>query len=530
MFVLGYAFLIAYSPQLQVIDDHGLLNTLMVGGYFDGYLSENLFKIGRFYPLNMQEFNLISYLFGVHDVKYFYYLIAIEFCLVPLLFLLIFREAGINKKYLILTFIMLALTPGFVTGFFRMHIGERSVLLFITLFLYCFLSFHKEHKLIYAVFGIFFANVALYYKEPVFLLLGSFAFFHLLFSWNQLNLKQKIFDLLLILSSLTFLIVYFTLVFRHIGDHIYGLTTINPILVMAKNIFNGSLGDPLIVFVLIPLFFWRIYLIVNKMSNVNPLFDSLLFSSVIYVLVFVKLNMYAYHYLLPVYIFAIPAILYFFINEMLYKRKAFRLFASLAFLVTVFSSLPTSIHLISYYKNVPHNFQKTLTFLVGYIEKESSSGKKVTLFIDGVNKGSGVEVYISFIKYLEFRQIDTSKFKIKATEVDDGLIAFAQVDNKSPYEVFSQSRPSQIHKGDLLIISPYSNRYVGLNKDEIKVMLDKYDVIFHADSFMEVPDLGVKSILKYCFMRATFSSKNDKAMISQNVFQLPLDFYVLKKN
>lgn len=527
IFFIIYGLILVSGANFGVIDDHLLLETLLINKPMPYFIIP---EIGRFFPLDAIEYSFTSWFSTSPTIFYSYNFFQL---LVFVLFtqkLIVRCVPKANLKLVVLVVVLILFTPGFVTSWFRLFVPERNVLFFLTIFLYYFFLFTKSDKVVHGFIALASANIALYYKEPVFLLLGSFIIFYTLSTWRTSNFKQVFLNSLIFLSSCVFFAFYFILVYQHKGEYLYGFTSINPTLVMAKNIFNGCFADPVIVFMLLPLFFWRLYLLVRGVRRFNAFFDSLVFSSVVYVLVFFKLNMYAYHYLLPIYVFAIPAILYFFINDMLYRRKAFRFFGALSLLFILFSSLPTAIHLISYYKNVPNNFQKSLTFLVEYIQKESGNGKKVSLFIDGVNKGSGVEVYKSYIKNLEFRQLDSSKFNIKVTEVDDGMGTVSQVNNGSPYAVFSQTTPSQIHKGDLLIISPYSNRYVGLKKNEIKLMLSEYDVIFHADSFMEVPDLGIKSILKYGFMRANFSSENDKTMISKNVFQLPLDFYVLKKN
>lgn len=361
-------------------------------------------------------------------------------------------------------------------------------------------------------------------------MLGSFAFFHLVFGWKEINSKQRICDYALIASSVVFVAIYFFVVFLHKGNNLYGATNVNHLLQLLKNLFNYALFDPLIVFLLLPLAFWRLYRIIKTKSS-DVLYDSLLFSSFIYMLVFLKLNLpFSYHYLLPVYSFGMFAILHYIFNLQIYKKLFFNFVLLVAFLSVLFSSLPTGLHLISHYKNVPNNFQNTLTFLSKYINKESKNGKKVSIFLDGVNRNTGVEVYNSFIKYLEFRGLDSSLFDIKSDEDDNGILKPQPTDPTSKYTIWRQTKASQIEKGDLVIITPYTTKYIGLSKKEIEEKFFEYELLYHADSILEIPNLGIKAVIKGVFAKISPPQEGvDKKMTSRNIYNLPLDFYVLLK-
>ena len=61
-FVCVYAFLVAYNADFSVIDDHTLLSTLFVGKDIPFFIIPD---IGRFFPLDGQELNILSAVFGV---------------------------------------------------------------------------------------------------------------------------------------------------------------------------------------------------------------------------------------------------------------------------------------------------------------------------------------------------------------------------------------------------------------------------------------------------------------------------------
>lgn len=322
-------------------------------------------------------------------------------------------------------------------------------------------------------------------------------------------------------SSFIFLLVYYFIVYINKGDSLYGNTTVNPILLFAKNGFNYALSDPLLIFILLPLVLYRIY-IIFKSKKADMLYDSLLFSSAIYIFVFLKLNMFAYHYLLPAYSFGLIAVVYFLVVEKLYKKILFKILAFITLFFIVFSSLPTGFAFISHYKNVPHNFQNTLTFLTEYIEKQDKNNR-VSIFLDGVNRNGG-EVHHSFIKYLEYRGLTHNQFDIKTDEKDNG-IGLVAIKEDSPYTVLSQNIPATIKKDDLIVITPYTLKYISLDKKEIELMKEEFDLLYHAESFLEIPQLNIKAFVKYFFL----NNNDDVSIAGKNVFQLPLDFYVLRK-
>jgi hypothetical protein len=435
---------------------------------------------------------------------------------------------GENKKYIAyLALLFLVFTPGFATAWFRLFVPERSELFFFAIFLYAFLQYQKNQKTVFFIAGLLAANIALYYKEPAFLMLGTFAFFHLVFGWREINFKQKLYDFLLMLSSLVFITVYFFVVYIHKGNNLYGDTTLNPLLVISKNIFNYSLNDPLLIFSLIPFAIWRVVVII-KTKNANAVYDPMLFGALIYLLVFVKLNMFAPHYLLPVYLFAIPALLYFFVIEKLYKNIKFKILASITLFMIAFSSFPVGLHYISHYKNVPSNFQNTLTFLKTYIQNEANKNNRTNIFIDGINRGSNCEVYHSFIKNLEFLGLKSSQFDIKSDEVDDGILGKPVEDKNSSYSVISSSQPSEVKSGDLLILTPYTKH--NLCGENIENYFKDYELIYSSGSTFPVPNFSIKAALKYFFAsKVRGSGADEKMMISDNFFDMPLEFYVLKK-
>ena len=63
-----YAFLVVYRAAFSVIDDHTLTQTLLIGQHIDFFIQPN---IGRFYPLDGQDLNLLSAAFGAKAAVFY---------------------------------------------------------------------------------------------------------------------------------------------------------------------------------------------------------------------------------------------------------------------------------------------------------------------------------------------------------------------------------------------------------------------------------------------------------------------------
>lgn len=527
--IFFYAILIVKDANFGVIDDHGLLDTILIGKKLPLFIIP---EIGRFFPLNGFELSIISKI-SLSPVAFYTYnalqLLILIIILYRILMSILEKNETSEKKRKYITYLvifLLMLTPGFVTAWFRLFVPERDVLFFLIIFIYFYLLYQGNQIAIYLLSGLISANIALYYKEPVFLMIGSLAFFHLLFGWKKLNIKQKIFDFLLILSSIVFISIYYFVVYLNKEDTLYGTINVPALIQLIKISVNYASSDPVIIFILLPLGLWRIYSIFIS-KKLNNIYDPILFSALIYILVFFKLNMFSYHYLLPAYSFGLIGITYFIFQEQLYKKITFKVLLILTSFFILFSSIPTGLHLISHYKNVPNNFQAVLDFLSTYIKEYSREGKRVSIFIDGVNRNEGVEIYHSFIKYLEFKGVNCNQFDIKSDEDDSGILPLKERELENCYTIWKQKTASKIQSGDLIILTPYTKRYIELNKKAIKNLEQEYELLYQTKStFIEIPHLGIKSIIK---AYATGKIKVNKMIISNNIYGLPLDFYVFRK-
>lgn len=520
--VVSYAFALPIGASFGVIDDHLCLTTILSGRNLDFFIRP---VEGRFFPLDGQEYNIVSFFSLSPSAFYIYNMLQFAFVifLISKIIALCIPDVK-NKKNLIYGIVLLTIfSPGFVTAWFRLFVSERSVLMFFLVFFLMYLLYQKKQKYSYIICGLVAANIALYYKEPVFLMLGAFGFFHLVFGWKTLDAKQKLFDALIIVSAAIFSLVYFFAIFMKMGPIRYGVTPHNPIIYFLKNVFNYTLTDPFLMILLLGLFVYRLFEVIVRKKKLKLLYDATLFAGVVYILIFLKLNMFSFYYLLPAYAFGTFGLVYFLIIEEYIKRRLFKMLIGIVFTIYMFSALPLALHLISYHKNVPNTFQDTLSFLTKYINRE---GKRVTIYLDGVDRGIGIEVYESFADYLAYQGFHPEQFDFKSDIPSRNSVIFSKGDSKSPFTVFRDPSTSQAEAGDLLIITPYTSKFV--DQKYLDNLKRNYELLYRTKVALAIPDVSLKSLVKYCLIRYHHEQFSDDVMLSNNNFNWP-DFYVFRK-
>lgn len=524
MVVAAYALMLPIGANFNIINDHMFLNTLLSGRFINmAYFVAP--AGGRFLPLTGQEYNLVSF-FSLSPFAFYIYH-AFQLVVVIYLMLKIFKlyipewNHGGNLAYGVV--LLIIFSPSFVMSWFISFTGERSTLMFFLVFFLSYLLYQKRQKLTYLIAGLIAANIALYYKEPGFLMLGGLGFFHLVLGWKRLNFRQRLFDVLIIISSLIFILAYFFLVFIKMGPVRYGATPYNPVITFAKNIFSYALSEPFITLLLFGLLAYRAYVVLFRKVKPEPIHDSTLLAGMIYVLVFLKLNMFNYHYLLPAYAFATFAMVHFLLSEGYIKKKLCKVLVGITLIIYVTSALPVSMHLISYYKNVPNTFQNTLDFLAKYISREKG---RTIIFLDGVDRGGGQEIYLSFAAYLAHRGLGLERVDFKSDIPSRNSMIFYKGDPKNPLTVFRDQATSRVERGDLLIVTPYTTKFS--NQEYLDNLIKDYDLLYQAKSTLGIPNVGAKVLIKYYIALHRQRQISEDVIFSNNIFIWP-DFYVFRK-
>ena len=520
-FVCVYAFLVAYNADFSVIDDHTLLSTLFVGKDIPLFIIPD---IGRFFPLDGQELNILSAVFGVKASVFYMFnalcvfvvVLCLQYALRVFLQEIAYSHSlsvKINLIYFVL--FLLLVSPAFSTSWLRLFVPERMEFVFLSIFLMCYAYVLKHKQAIFALIcGIISANIALYYKETAFAMIGAFAFVMLVCGYRNFSVQIRIFNLVLLLSSIVWLVVYYYVVLLNKqGDGFYGETPYNALLMIGKTLFSGFLNEPFLYGVVFVGLLHRIYMVFVKKSAFNPLLDSSVVASAILLLEYIVLRLGSLHYPLPAYIFALVVIGYF-LGKWRWHRvgKVFLWFISIIF---ISNTLFMFIYYFAHYKFVPVNFQSTL----GFVSQYTQENPHTRIYLEGVDRASNVEVYHSFGAWLlHYKAEDFDLMSDRA--VDERF--YREENTKAQWSVFKNNEIVPKRSGDIVIITPFSAEILNIDS-----LTQQYELLFVADYGYNVPLLGLKSFLKNAFVWFGITKDNDM-ILGQNIYGLPLHFYVMR--
>lgn len=529
IFAGTYALLLLVNPKLAPTDDFIFLRTLQAGNpilyYSQNFPYYDAATMGRFTPLAAMEYNLFGIFFKSPNPFWYFLYHSAQLILISFFIVKIFSQFTENKVIIYGAPVLLFLTPGFAISWFRMQMNERNIIFFLAAFLYFYLNQIKNKKIAYLILGLISANLAIYYKETAFIAIGIFAFFHFIFSFNAENLKTKIFDGLLIFSSSVYLIFYYFYAYISRGANIYGSAAFNWISFI-KNILNYALfSDPILILILLPLTLWRLFKIIFRNERIEPIIDSLLISASVYIAAFFVLNMYGPYYLLPAYILALPALIYF-LNHHQPKIIFWKLLGTITALLFVVNVIPSGLHYITYYKYLPINFNNALDFMVKNMALKHSSSQ-VNIFMDGIDRGTGRGTYFVLAEFLRFKGLSDNKFDLKSnvkTETPLPLISKIPV----PFTVFESDVIDEIKTGDYLIVSPQSTK-VNITDDYLSSLDQDYDLVFQTKSAFAFPQFNLKTLAKYLLsQKITKNRESYNVIVNENLMEQP-DYYVFIK-
>lgn len=508
--------LILFGAQFGPIDDHELLRTIRQGELLPPFI---LADIGRFYPLGAIEYNLLTPL-SRPSAGLFY---LFNFAEYALLFVMLWRILAVASRRLRPALALyLALSPGIATAYYRLIVPEKGALLFYVGCVYCYFEFLKTRRPWVGLLCVLSGTLALYFKEPGFLMLGAFASLH----WGFRRLARSdskgnaLLDLALIVSAACFVVAYYWWVYRNMGPHRYGATELNQVVVLTKAVINFSLSDPLIAILLPALIGYRVVSIMSRRDTLHPLYDAMAIAALCYAAAFVALKMNANYYLLPCYAFALPSIAFFAdrYTAQLRSNRLLTAFIALALVLCV-NALAIGLSLLSLNKYLPINYSAMLERLPAELPLD----RRTDIYLDGVNPATGVEIYVSLARYLESLGVTSARFDLKSTEKPDDAFLPAK-GRHSAYSILRNGNTSEPRAGDLLIITPSSSR--GASAGYLGELQREYRLVFATRSPFFVPEFSIKSCLKM-FARPFLGGY--AALFAEEKHQVFPDYYILRK-
>ena len=519
--------MLLFYPSFTQISYEGLRETIFTDG--DRLPLAVFPEMGRFYPMFGLEYRLLG-LFSPRIV-WLYVFVCLQFLAMTWLVVRLMRQAGSGPAATYLITGTLLLLPAFTNVWVGFAATERNVIFLMAVFLLCFMAYQREQKAAYLLLGLVSANLALYYKEPVFLMLTVFAGTHLLIVWRTAGKRVKFYDLLLLLSALAFIVAYTVLIVPYLGKTLYGDTQSPPLLVFAKILYSYTANDPAIILLLTPLTVWRAYRIVFRRAPAHPVFDPMLAAGTGYLLVFLKLNMYSTNYMLPAYVFALPAIYHFFAREQLLKNPAWKLLTGVTVVLAVVNAIPLGLHIMAVQKYTPVNSILTMDALAADIKKRDA-GQRPSIFLDGVYRELTLhkpaftydrDAYFNVGEAMKRHGLDPTRFDLKSDlpPKSPGLFPIGG-DPAYPYSVFNNDRVSKPERGDYLVVTPNTTRHI--TDAYLSSLRQDYDLIYRTDSMFAVPDFSLKTRVK----RLIKDLVPTGVVLDANVQRVP-DYYIFVK-
>ncbi len=527
LFVAAYAAILLLNPSYTQIDYEALRETIFTDG---DHMPLAVFpEMGRFYPLFGMEYRLISLLSP--RIIWLYVFICLQFLAMVWLMTRLMRQAGAGTVVTYLFTGALILLPGFTNVWVGFAATERNVMFLMATFLLCFMAYRQSQKTVYLVLGLVCANIALYYKEPVFVMLAAFAGTHLLITWRTVRAGERLYGALLLLGSFVFIAAYAVIIVPHLGKTLYGDVNPRTLLTFAKILYSYVANDPLVLLLIPILTVWRTWDVVFQGKPAHPLFDPMLFAGLAYLLVFLKLNIYATNYLLPAYVFALPAAYHFLVREQLLKLRVWRILAGATAVLVVLNAIPLGLHIMATQKYVPVNSILTMDALAADIKKRDA-GQRPSIFLDGVYRELTLhkpaftydrDAYFNVGEAMKRRGLDPTRFDLKSDLPPKYAELFPKGgDPAYLYSVFNSDKVWKPEQGDYLVVTPSTTRH--LTDAYLASLLQDYDLVYRTESSFAIPDLTLRTQIKRLIKDLVPAG----IVFDANVQRTP-DYYILVK-
>lgn len=305
-----------------ISDEHNLITSLAVGKPIHWSSNTNL-AIGRFGPLCWQYYNILHLLSVPPDSMPFWmmFINLLRFGAIAFFCIYIFLDCyrdiqknpavcGFMRWWLITVSVLILTSPDFMRMFWETVFHEVSVMFWFCAALAAFVRARKmnDSPLWYAI-SILSWIISFFYKETCFIVPLVFASSFLLFQWEKLNTKNKVYFMVTAGSALLYLAAYYLLIYRNIAvSYTSGR--------LDKNISLAAVGievlkNNLMLSCIVLIGFIRGFVRLFQRKSDGMFLDALLFSSVAYSLAFIILRIPEQRYFPPAILLGLPAAFYY---------------------------------------------------------------------------------------------------------------------------------------------------------------------------------------------------------------------------
>jgi hypothetical protein len=408
---------------------------------------------GRFWPLGLQEFNLIRHF---TDTASGYHVLPIVQLLIFVYILIILdKELAIAAR---VALAILALSvPSILLGFDVLIVPERNELFFLACLVLSLRRFEETEAIAWALAAVVCGQFMVYYKETAFLLLLGLAAGRLLLrrcsgrhaKWahDLVRDRQSRLDLGLLAVALLYLLYYFAAMGLHHNIN-YAYARRQPFV----EILLAYIRLDLLAWLLVAVAMGRIYLILRRQTAPQPLWDGLALGGVLCFLAYLYLHMFNLNYLAPVDLVAVLYVGHFALVSLESSRSWRRAAIITCIIVVVLQAFLLSAVVTFERKNNIHA-KLEIARVVQEQYRVRGGDKPLRLFFPYANP----YVIMEFAAYLNHRGIPVEGAESPGAAAEKIILATPSIASNGPcvdYRTISCRAASEAAPGDLVIVLP----------------------------------------------------------------------------
>ena len=506
IFLSIYSYLILYGQDFGGFDYNQFTLNSLRGKFYPMPIWPSL---GRFWPLGLQEYNLIS-IFSKTPSAYHLFSIVQLFIIISVIYWILPNFNSVYK-FLIIVFIMTK--SSFVTSFFGLIYPERNLIFWLAIFIICIqqLTTDKTRSFLYFCGALVSTQFLLYYKEPMFLFIGGFAVSQLIikfkFFTNKFDsgwrggkhlIRSNYLNFSLIALSSVFIILFLVSTIGRVESS-YGNATSSSL----QKVFSTFLYylyvrvDVLLLIFLVTFLLRIIYLFLSR-KKPDLIWDSLGFGGILYFIGFIILGLKNDYYMAPIHFIATLYLI-----TMIYKgniiknkNKSLILF-SLMTLLFLQNFSNSSIAILNQKKYIEANVQIT-KFLKNYVDLHKNNDF-INLFIPNID-GYNLMDFSAFMDYKGLNifsdKDNNSNFKNPSLVINSNK---QYLDNLCVLDRDVNCYYNKEENSDLIIFLPLKN-FMPLKNDleiQLKKAQEKLELKQYEQKLMEVKANKNKYILLF---------------------------------
>jgi hypothetical protein len=449
------AFLVSYITMTLVWEDFAYWdNEVFSLGTLKGHdIAPPIWPTdGRFWPLGLQEFNLIRHY--TDTISGYHVLSIVQLLIFVCILLVLDDELSIAARVVLA--ILALLTPSILRSFSELIYPERDELFFLACLLLFVKRFQRTESTAWAVAAAVCAQIMLYYKETASLLLLGFAAgrlilrcrsgYHARWNYDRLWDKEGRLDLSFAGLAVLFLLYYFAAMGLH------------PNMGYAVELRSSFLGrlvfylrHDLLAWLLVVVVLGRIYLILRDRAASLPMWDGLALGGVVCFLAYLYIGIVSQWYLAPVDLIAVLYVGRFAVLSL----EGIRPWRRAAVLIVVFIVVGQDVFFSAGFVFDEKNFIHARVEIARVIKVQYSSraGTSLRLFFPFASPYSIME----FASYLSYRGMPMEGAEGEGAGLNDVVLAGRAVGEDGPcvgYMTLRCHAASRPAPGDLVIVLP----------------------------------------------------------------------------